>query len=198
MARRHVKNKRNQLVVDKNFQYKISVYFIITAAVTSIAVLYSLLSVHRQNIQIFFKILGPDAESFAEAFQTNETILLYITIGTFLVLSLALFYVGLLYSQRIIGPILRINSDMKNAVNTNFKVKPISVRKNDYMHHVVEIYNKFISTTKRRNENYVTHSEEIIPRLIGINEDIQKKGCNFSLDLEIDFLRNEVNREKNA
>lgn len=197
MAKVKKGNKRRALLLDKAFQFKISFYLVLVTAISSFCILYVLLAVQEKNIALFSQILENDLSSLRPIFTQNKIILFLITIGIFIFLSVILFLLGVYYSQKIIGPILRIRRHMETALYQNLNVDSISLRKEDYLHHIKDTYNQMLEYIKDNNKKYLSKSKPLLEKLEHIENIAKNNEPSFSMKNEINFIKREINKEKN-
>jgi len=196
MVLKNTNDRRKNLIIGREFQFKISLYFILVAALCSFCILFVLLTVQENNVELFYTVLGDDAETFSRVFLKHKIILYLVTFLFFLVLSCALFLLGLHYSHRIIGPVSRITSHLREAVKNEFYISPLYIRKKDYMHHIKRTYNHLLFSVNNRNKFYIDHAKNIIPDLEIAEKTIKKSDPSFSIEKEINFLKGEIEKEK--
>jgi len=189
------KNRRKSIVIGRDFQYKISLNFVLVAALCSFCILYVLLIVQENNIDLFKEIMGEEANIFAATFFKNKIIVCLITIVFFLILSTILFIIGLHYSHRIIGPTSRLTSHMGTALKRNFLVPNLLLRKKDFLRHIAATYNQLLNSIRRRNNLYITHVSSIIVNLTEHEKTMKKFDPKFSLEKEITFIKEEIQKE---
>ena len=185
-------NRRKNFLIGRDFQFRISLYFVLVAALCSFCTLFVLMTVHNSNIDFLKSLLPGETNSLEQQIFKNRIILYSITFVFFLVLSSLLFLFGLFFSHRIIGPITRLITHLNSAMESNFNTAPLSLRKRDYLHQVKKTYNLLLFTLHYRNETYIQHSLEVIDDLNRLESMIQRNNPSFSLQEDISALGEEV------
>jgi len=130
--------KRKTLLVEKRFQLE----FIFTVVIIFlIAIVISLL-----NFTSFLSNILPQA-----AIISTKTRIILFLISTLIILSVAVI-VTLVYSNKIIGPIPRLEKEIKEMTQTN-KYHCIKVREKDRLKHFIDSINILIKKLQEESKN---------------------------------------------
>jgi methyl-accepting chemotaxis protein len=144
--------KRDIFVVDENFQFKYAVFFGISGLFVSLIiglVMYSYSMAHDQVLLASGLNQSNDIVSF---FGMQHRVLLVKFITASVIITLFMFLLGLVISNKIAGPVFSIRRNLKNIIEQkDFSVRFHS-RKRDELKELVEDLNKFMDILENKNE----------------------------------------------
>jgi len=179
---------KRRIIVDKRFQFKMSLYFIAVAGITTILLIGLLNTIHNENLQLFMDLQQEFEETGDSPLLDWGQTSLYLMISIFFVVfSSALFIFGIYYSHRIIGPIERLNLHMIKAGKDLFHIEHFNLRRKDYLQHVKDLYNQMLNELVQHNRHFQEHATPIIPHLHYLEREICEIDSEF--DLRDDMYR---------
>ena len=132
--------KRSFFLIDKPFQVKYALFLTLCGGL--IAVLFGAHIFYF--LHEYFKVFMPDYQNNPSAIQfvltEQRSILIYLLILTFLVMSL-LFFMGIIITHRIAGPVMVIRKKMEDLCGENFSVR-VRLRKGDEFRTLADTFNE--------------------------------------------------------
>lgn len=136
------------LVVDRRLQYKLAVgcasLLLLPALVICLGLTNDLVreAVARANE-------GASALALAELVMQKAFVMASVTTGVFLVLSIVSIYLSLRMSNAIVGPVHRLENQVRGMLNGDFSNRP-DLRKDDYLKEFSELLNQLSEKLEKK------------------------------------------------
>ncbi len=142
--------KRSFFLIDRPFQIKYALFLSLVGGL--IAALFG--SHIFYFLHEYFKVFMPDYQNNPSAIQfvltEQKSILIYLAVLTLLVMSL-LFFIGIIVTHRMAGPVMVIRKKMEDLCGDNFSAR-VRLRKGDEFVTLARTFNELAGHLDKKNK----------------------------------------------
>jgi methyl-accepting chemotaxis protein len=136
------KSSRKSFIINKKFQYSLIGYFLflslVMSAINFLGIWYFFSSIKEQA----FIANLPGDHVFIDFLSHQKTILLSIFFIVSALTFLVVFFLGVMISHKIAGPLYRLKKHLESTSTKT--VSPVEFRKGDYFNDLKDAFNEFI------------------------------------------------------
>lgn len=134
---------RKQLVVDPRFQKEAALFFLIVMFLGILVFFILCLTFGYYILQTLVEVNSNLAEQILVNISLNQKFLIYLSIAMLAISTLATLVLSFYFTNRISGPIHRIDTDLKSMMETG-QFKKIKIRDSDFCGNHLDVINKLI------------------------------------------------------
>lgn len=142
--------RRSYFLIDKPFQIKYALFLSVFGGL--VAVLFGAHIFYF--LHEYFKVFIPDYQTNPNAIQfiltEQRSILIYLSILTLLVMCL-LFFIGVIVTHRMAGPVMVIRKKIEDLCGENFSAR-VHLRKGDEFRSLAEAFNELASHLDKKHK----------------------------------------------
>lgn len=145
------KNRRKQWIINKDFQHRFILYTLMPILATIFIFWMSVEAFFYRMIAIGEKYNIPANHGFYILLNSQKKELTLIFIIFSVLLSVLFFLWSVVLSNRIAGPLYRLNKYLSETQSLEESTKtPLKFRKNDFFMEIPEAFNQFIHRSNRK------------------------------------------------
>ncbi len=134
---------RKQLVVDARFQKEAALFFLVVMFLGILVFFTLCLTFGYYILQTLAEVNSQLAEQILLNISLNQEFLIYLSIAMLAISALATIVLSFYFTNRISGPIYRIDTDLKSMMETG-EFKKITIRDSDFCGNHLDVINKLI------------------------------------------------------
>ncbi|MFC1808515.1 hypothetical protein ACFL3D_00130 [Candidatus Omnitrophota bacterium] len=138
--------KRKQIIVNPKIQFKL-IALVVFSALLPIVVLFIAFMMYSANLLAQIPVENEELIHIVESIQYLN----FMTFGGFIAIVLILAVLEIFFLHKIVGPIFRIETDIETILSSNDCSKRVSIRKNDYVHSLVQKINALLDKFQKGN-----------------------------------------------
>lgn len=141
-----VRYRRKRILTEKDFQFRFARFVILFAFATAFAT----------SVTVFFTTFSLLGDKLSDVYPQGRLVgifqRVYMIFGLNLIVAVpVIFYVSLLFSHRIVGPIFKMGDVLRRVGKGDFEQK-IVLRKTDELRALADIINEMIRNLKERDQ----------------------------------------------
>lgn len=143
--------KRDVFIVDNGFQFKYSILFGLSGLIISLVIFVIVFNYIKFHDGFLLKTGLDQSEEILAFFQAQQKLLFTKLLLISIIVTLLMFLIGLIISNKIAGPIFSIRRRINEISNTGDLSARFSTRKKDEFKYLAEDLNKMMTKIEARH-----------------------------------------------
>ena len=140
------KFKRTQVIVEKKFQFRFAKFVILFAIGTALFT----------SVTVFFTTFSLMGDKLADVYPQGRLVEIFRNVYlafavNLIVVAPAIFYISILFSHRIVGPLPKIYETLRRVGQGNYD-QHLVLRKDDELKELADVINSMIDTLKEKDQ----------------------------------------------